>query len=101
MADDIRTRLSEALDEAEKRARDLLVHAQRNSLAVKEPKLLGRTIPGWHDWPDVEAMCARELRAVERDRQLLAECFEVIDSTEERRGSFDCPEDHSDAAAKG
>jgi hypothetical protein len=71
VTDDIRTRLAEALDQAEQRARDLLVHAQRTSLAVKEPRLLGREIPGWHDWPDVEAMCARELRMIERDRALI------------------------------
>jgi hypothetical protein len=41
------------------------------------------------------------LRLIERDRQLLVACCEVLDSGEERRGSLDCPEDHSDAAAKG
>lgn len=70
--DDLYVRLQKALDEAEQRGRALLVSAQRTSLMLKEPRLLGREIPGWHAWPDVEAMCGRELGLIERDRKLLA-----------------------------
>lgn len=71
MTADVRQQLTEALDGAAGRARALLVQAQRVSLTLKEPRLLGREIPGWHEWPDVEAMCARELRSIERDRALI------------------------------
>jgi hypothetical protein len=80
---DIRKQLIEALDEAEKHARELLVMAQRTSLAVQEPALLGRCVPGWYAWPDVEAMCARELRMIERDRQLLADVVMVEEQQRE------------------
>ena len=60
------------LDDEETRARDLLRAAQAASLAVKEPRLLGREIPGWHSWPDVEAMCESALREIEAKRAILA-----------------------------
>lgn len=84
MSGDIRQQLIEALDQAEERARGLLVAAQRTSLMLKEPRLLGLQIPGWHAWPDVEAMCARELRLIERDRQLLADYEEAYTAQQAR-----------------
>lgn len=79
----IRTRLSEALDEAEKRAQWLLGIAREVRRELKDPKLLGHLMPGWGAWPDVEAICQRELRLVERDRQLLDHYTRVVDSIEQ------------------
>jgi hypothetical protein len=42
----------------------LLRIAQETSLELKEPNLLGRHMPGWHSWPDVEQLC----------QDMLAEC---------------------------
>lgn len=63
---------AERLDEAEAEARDLLRTAQDVRLALRDPRLLGRVIPGWYSWPDVEAMCERALRDVESGRRALA-----------------------------
>lgn len=82
-------RLRAALDEAEQRARSLLAVAQHTSLTLQEPRLLGREIPGWHSWADVEAMCRRELQLVERDRKLLIAHAEAQASLNEKIKDFD------------
>lgn len=60
------------LDEAEAAARELLRTAQDVSLKLKDPALLGRRMPGWHSWPDVEAMCTGRLADIEAMRAVLA-----------------------------
>ena len=52
--------------------RSLLSAAQSAALAVKETRLLGREIPGWHDWPDVITTCNQVLREVEAGHRILA-----------------------------
>lgn len=63
------------LDEDEARARSLLSAAQWavQELAEHKSHYLGRSVPGWHDWPDVVAMCSRALREVEAKRAVLAD----------------------------
>jgi hypothetical protein len=70
--DDLIAFITARLDNAETKARDLLRTAQDVGLALQEPHLLGREIPGWHSWPDVETMCEGALRDVESARRILA-----------------------------
>lgn len=70
---DLASFLSDRYAEAEAAARDLLRTAQDVRLALKEPHLLGREIPGWHSWPDVEAMCNSRLADIALKRAILAE----------------------------
>lgn len=57
--------------EREASARALMRRAQDHHLKVREPRLLGREIPGWHDWPDVEALCAEVLADLEAKRRIM------------------------------
>lgn len=59
------------LAEAEAAARDLLRTAQNVSLELKDPALLGRHMPGWHSWPEVEAVCAGRLADIAAMRAIL------------------------------
>ena len=62
-------------------------HAQQNHLMLQEPNLLGRRIPGWHEWPEIEAWAARVLAEVEAKRriverhQMVSTYFGVFDAT--------------------
>jgi hypothetical protein len=58
--------------EDEAAARRLLRYAQENELAVGEPQMLGRRIPGWHEWPDVQAMCSHVLAECAAKRRIVA-----------------------------
>jgi hypothetical protein len=60
------------LDAEEADTRNLLRHAQDAHLAIQEPRLLGRIIPGWHSWPDVERLCQRHLDGIDADRRIIA-----------------------------
>lgn len=62
------------LAEEEARSAALLEAARQAIDALKEPRLLGREIPGWHSWPDVEAMCSRVMQDVEAGRRIVADC---------------------------
>lgn len=53
-------------------ARRLLRIAQDTSLELKEPTLLGRRIPGWHSWPDVERLCQQALAECAAKRRTVA-----------------------------
>lgn len=64
-------------DEAETRARNLLDVARQARLAVKDPQLLGRVVPGWYAWPDVEAMCEGRLAGIALKRAILADCMKA------------------------
>lgn len=51
----------------------LLQHAEQNAAAVKDPRLLGRYIPGWHDWPDVIRAAQLIIRRCDAVLAILAE----------------------------
>lgn len=59
--------------EDEERARSLQRRAQDTQLTLRDPKLLGLYIPGWHDWPDVEVMAAHLLAECEAKRRIVEE----------------------------
>lgn len=79
---DLTAFITARLDDAEAKARDLLRTAQDVRLALQEPRLLGREIPGWHSWPDVEAMCNSRLADIALKRAILAEHARVERSHE-------------------
>ena len=68
---DLTAFLTARLDEDEQQTRKLLCRAQEVCLELKEPKLLGRHIPGWDSWCDVEKLCVRALREVEAKRRIM------------------------------
>lgn len=68
---DLAAFLSDRYTEAEAGARNLLRTAQDVRLALTEPRLLGRVIPGWHSWADVEAMCNSRLADIAIKRTIL------------------------------
>lgn len=71
-----------AEDEAEARA--LLQRAQDNERACKAPELLGRVIPGWHDWPKVQALATKAIADAEAKREIVLrhEAWPVLVQTE-------------------
>jgi hypothetical protein len=71
MDSDIARFVTARLEEDEARAATLLDAARDAIEALKAPRLLGREVPGWHSWADVEAMCSRVLRDVEAKRRIL------------------------------
>lgn len=73
MTDDLTTWLHEQITAAEASTRMLLCWAQQTTLALQDPKLLGKHIPGWHDWPEVEKMCQQRLTELEAMRGILDE----------------------------
>lgn len=62
MSDDLHGRLKVAIEEKQTDARKLLRYSQENALTLADPKWLGREVPGWHEWPAVEAMLELSLR---------------------------------------
>lgn len=66
--------------EDEERARKLLEVARDAIGALKEPRLLGREIPGWHSWPDVEAAASQALRDAGVKRTVVAACTRAAES---------------------
>lgn len=71
--DDLITRLRAQLDTDEATTRELLYWAQQTILTLQDPKLLGKHIPGWHDWPKVERMCRVRLAELDAKRRILDE----------------------------
>ncbi|MER5608199.1 DUF6221 family protein [Micromonospora tulbaghiae] len=67
------TWLRAQLDAVETETRNLLAEAQRVSLTLKEPRLLGREIPGWHSWRDVEQVCVDRLAELAVMRRVVDE----------------------------
>lgn len=59
------------VDADEARARKLLANAQQTVLTLRDPRHLGKFIPGWHDWPDVERMCTERLAEIDVKRRIL------------------------------
>ncbi|MEU4779251.1 DUF6221 family protein [Micromonospora sp. NPDC023633] len=72
-ADALVTWLREQITAAETSTRTLLLWAQQTILTLQDPKLLGKHIPGWHDWPDVEKMCQQRLTELDAKRRILDE----------------------------
>jgi hypothetical protein len=58
--------------EDERSTRSLLQSFRETREQLKNPKTLGLFMPGWHDWPQVEKMCARVLAECEVTRQVIA-----------------------------
>lgn len=58
-------------DEDEAEARSQLRHAQENEVACKDPRLLGRHIPGWWQWPEVQALATKAIADCEAKRQIV------------------------------
>jgi hypothetical protein len=79
--DDLTAFLAARYDEAETIAQKLLRTAQDVGLELKEPRLLGKHIPGWGYWPDVEAMCTGRLADVALKRAILADAARVFGAT--------------------
>ncbi|MFJ1539320.1 DUF6221 family protein [Micromonospora chalcea] len=71
--DDLTAWLRDQLDDDEVNTRTLLHWAQQTILMLKEPRLCGKEIPGWHDWPVVEMLCQQHLAELEVMRRLSAE----------------------------
>lgn len=69
--DDLITWLRAAMEDDERRSRKLLADAQQNALIVQDPSYLGKFMPGWHDWPDVERMCTERLADIGAKRAIL------------------------------
>jgi hypothetical protein len=66
------------LGEDEVRATALREAAREAVERLQGPHFLGREIPGWHSWPDVDAMCTRTLRDVAAKRAVMAEHFRTV-----------------------
>lgn len=98
-----------AVDARRKSAVKLQRYAQENHLAIQEPRLLGRHIPGWHEWPEVEQLAADMVLMCDWADGVLSRHVDEyedgcvgcgFDSQEERRYSWpDCPEILAVAAA--
>lgn len=69
--DDLAAFLRTQLAEAEIRAGQLFAYAEQHIQQLKDVRLLGRTIPGWHDWPDVKRMCTEQLAEITAKRARL------------------------------
>ncbi len=69
--DDLLAFLAARLDESGQRMRRLLAEVQHADLACKDPKLLGRVIPGWSLWPEVEQALVERLAEVAAKRAVL------------------------------
>src|SRR5262245_13743715 len=46
--------------------------AQDYQLELQEPKLWGKHVPGWGEWPEIEQMMATELRRLAAAERVLA-----------------------------
>ncbi|MFG1846751.1 hypothetical protein [Micromonospora carbonacea] len=69
--DELHVWLGQQITAAETRTRELLYWAQQTTLTLKDPKLLGKYIPGWHDWPAVERVCRERLAELDAQRRIL------------------------------
>lgn len=65
--------LRAVLDKEEAATRELLHWVQQTILELQDPKLLGRYIPGWGHWPEVERMCQSRLLDIDAQRRILDE----------------------------
>lgn len=66
--------------EDEEQARKLAEVARDAIEKLKDPRFLGREIPGWHAWPDVEATAFRALRDAGVKRTVVAACTRAAEA---------------------
>lgn len=71
MTDGLVAWLRAQLDADESDTRKLLRDAQDVSLALRDPLLLGRRVPGWYLWPDVERTLTRTLADIDIKRAIV------------------------------
>lgn len=59
--------------ETEAEARKMQQRAQDHEAMIRthQMELLGRLVPGWHDWPDVQRMAAYVIADIEAKRRVL------------------------------
>lgn len=69
--DDLVVWLRAQLDDEEAAAEQLRQQAREVRQELKEPRLLGKPMPGWGLWPDVERMAAGVLADVAAKRVVL------------------------------
>jgi plasmid maintenance system antidote protein VapI len=72
--------IGERLGEHQTRLTALLETARWAIEALKNPRFLGREIPGWGSWPDVEAMCKQALQAAAVKRTIVAACTRAAEA---------------------
>lgn len=82
MSDELTGWLRAQCDEDERVARMLLAEAQNVELTLKEPKNLGKYMPGWTLWPDVQRMAWDRLAQVAATRRIIAEHEPTLDTVE-------------------
>lgn len=83
------------LDDRAERAAKLLRYAQENDVAVRDPDLLGRRVPGWHDWPEVEQMAREVLADIGSKRRIVDWQLMGLDGDARDRGE-PTPPGHAD-----
>lgn len=57
--------------EEEAEARKRLHHAQQNDLTVRDPAHLGKFMPGWYEWREIEVFAARVLAGCAAKRRIV------------------------------
>ncbi len=70
--------------EDEAAATKLMRSAQDHHLAVQEPRLLGTTIPGWYEWPEIEKLARHLLTEAGAKWQILA-AYDATAETDTRQ----------------
>jgi hypothetical protein len=70
---DVLAFLTAQLDADERQTRALAAVARDTIAELKDVKLLGRHIPGWHTWPDVEKACRERLLDIAAKRRIVEE----------------------------
>lgn len=68
---DLADRLKGVIEEKLAEARKHLRYAQDTILMLSDPKYWGRSVPGWHEWPAIEAMLALSIRQHEAALRVL------------------------------
>lgn len=74
---DLATWLRVQVDEDEATTRELLYWAQQTILTLQDPRLLGKCIPGWHDWPKVERICTDRLAEIDAKRRIVDDHYVI------------------------
>lgn len=66
------------LDEKQEKAQGLLRRARQHQIDCRDPAVLGRPVPGWGDWPEVQRLAAHVLREVEAHRRIVDEYADSV-----------------------
>lgn len=67
----LHSRLRTAVEEKLAETRKLLRYAQDTILTLADPKWLGRAVPGWHEWPEIEGVLTLSMRQHEAALRVL------------------------------